>query len=137
MRQLFILITICRYLFRFIMTVLKIIFQSSATQTNNIGGVNLVADSVAFAHNLIVFIILMYELRGFHRREYRLKRNGLCIYFSVLWLNFIVCALGQSFMTFCIDSRFDNQADRIEICQAQGMDRGQYFYVTIYLITWL
>ena len=141
MRKAFILLTFCRYTFRLTMTILKIIKANSidaSCDINEFGIVSLTVDGVAFLHNLTVFFILICQLKRYHHYEYKLKKNGLCMYFTVIYLNFMLYSIDQSFMTFCVDYReVGNCEDNVKLCKHAGLYRGGTLYVIFYLLSWI
>ena len=101
---------------------------------NVVGYITLTVDWIAFTHNLVVFSYLAFQLKRYHRREYKLKRNGLVMYFSIIYVNFIVYSIVQTFMVFCTDfTQAPGCKYRVESCSAAGLLRGEALYVLFYI----
>lgn len=110
MRKIFIIVTLGRYLFKVGVSVYSLFLSPHISykdthdcKMNSVSFMSFIVDIVAFVHNLIVFTILIYLLKNYHYREYKLKRKGLYLYFSILYLNFVTYTMIQTFMNFCVD----------------------------------
>lgn len=138
MRKFFIIVSAARYALWVGMKIYEQVDSSlldvATCSMNTYGYITTFLDVSSFVHSFTVFCYLACLLKQHHRAEYRLKRNGLWMYFSVLYLNFMVNKLDSTFTVLCGDEETAAKCAYARgICDRVGLLRGEASSVVLFI----